>query len=163
MTLQSFIIQPVVPKTTGVLYTATEYDEESNPGDDTIILNAGLTIGRIHDGSWIKHKNFDFGGGVSSITVEAGSNHSIGGALEVRAGGIYGQLLGTVNVTNTGSWTNYETYAADLSTTVTGQQDLYFVFRGGAGALMTLQSFIIQPVVPKTTGVLYAGTEYDEE
>lgn len=58
------------------------------------------------------------------------SDVSRGGTLQVRLGGVSGQLLGTLEFTPNGGWNDYQLFEADmeLETPISGMQDVCFVF-----------------------------------
>lgn len=58
------------------------------------------------------------------------SDVSRGGTMEVRLGGVTGQLLGKLTFSPNGGWNNYQLYEMDmeLATPISGMQDVCFVF-----------------------------------
>ncbi|WP_299241622.1 carbohydrate-binding protein [uncultured Aquimarina sp.] len=96
-------------------------------------------VGWINNGDSVQYENVDFGSGANSIEISASSGTS-GGTIEVRQGSVSGTLLGTVEVTNTGSFTSWETFTASISQ-VSGAQDIYLVFTGGSGYLLDVDWF----------------------
>lgn len=125
----------------GVIFAATDYDVESDPGNDNRIRNNGSKVGYIVNGTWICYNDFNFGAGAARIDIEAASG-ATGGRIEIRAGSVSGSLLGTVNVTATGGWGAYSTFGSELGS-ISGTKDLYFVFKGGSGGLMNVRSFLV--------------------
>ncbi|WP_298540042.1 carbohydrate-binding protein [uncultured Aquimarina sp.] len=99
----------------------------------------GDAVGYIEDGDWIKFEGIDFSSGATSISALVSSGNS-GGNIEIRQTSITGNLLGTLEVPNTGSWTSWETVSTNISL-VTGVQDIYFVFTGDPGYLLDIDSF----------------------
>ncbi|WP_298316642.1 carbohydrate-binding protein [uncultured Aquimarina sp.] len=99
----------------------------------------GDAVGYIEDGDWIKFEGIDFRSGATSISALVSSGNS-GGNIEIRQTSITGNLLGTLEVPNTGSWTSWETVSTNISL-VTGVQDIYFVFTGDPGYLLDIDSF----------------------
>ena len=73
------------------------------------------------------------------ITVRASSGN-VGGKIEFRTGSPTGELLGSVEVPNTGGWDQYIEPQFPLpSTAPRGRTDLYAVFiNPGKGGLMNL-------------------------
>ncbi|WP_025744089.1 carbohydrate-binding protein [Aquimarina pacifica] len=100
---------------------------------------ASGNVGYIEDGDWIMFSDVDFENGVSSISASVSSGNS-GGTIEIRLGNATGNLLGTLEVSNTGSWTSWETVTATISS-VSGAQDIYLVFTGGSGYLLDINWF----------------------
>ncbi|WP_299180005.1 carbohydrate-binding protein [uncultured Aquimarina sp.] len=96
-------------------------------------------VGWVNNGDWVQYKNIDFGSGANSIEMSVSSGTS-GGIIEIRQGSISGTLLGTVEVTNTGSFTSWETLTVNISE-VSEKQDVYFVFKGGSGYLLDVDWF----------------------
>ncbi|MEO1602838.1 MAG: carbohydrate-binding protein, partial [Pseudomonadota bacterium] len=101
-------------------------------------------IGSTQDGEWVRYNAVDFGSDAEAETslnlrLSSGSN---GGTLEVRTGTPDGALLASYATGNTGGWASYDNVTLDLGA-VTGVQDLYFVFRGGARSIMDIDRFEI--------------------
>lgn len=85
-------------------------------------------IGWISNGDWVKYSNVNFqDDGASSINVRAASDTS-GGTIELRTGSPTGPLVGSVDITNTGGWQEWQTFTGDVD--VQGKHDLYLVFVG---------------------------------
>ena len=99
---------------------------QTEPTSDS---GGGINIGWIEDGDWIAFNNVDFGSGANKVTARVASN-TAGGTIEMRLGGISGSLIGTIDVTSTGGWQNWQTKAANVS--VEGEHDLFLVFTGSA-------------------------------
>ena len=59
--------------------------------------------------------------------------------VEFRVGSKSGELVASVDVPQTGHWGSFETVAAQLGGD--GTDDLFLVFRGGAGDLLNLDAF----------------------
>ncbi|SEK49536.1 Por secretion system C-terminal sorting domain-containing protein [Aquimarina amphilecti] len=96
-------------------------------------------VGWVNNGDWVHYENIDFGSGANSIEMSVSSGTS-GGTIEVRQGSVSGTLLGIVEVTNTGSFTSWETLTASISE-ISEKQDIYFVFNGGSGYLLDVDWF----------------------
>ena len=125
----------------GVPFDAVMFDAESDPGNENRIRDAGTHVGYIVDGTWVRYDDFDFGDeGSGLIEIVAATPNS--GRVEVRIDSPTGTLLGTVTVSSTGSWSNYQAFSKKISTR-TGSKDLYFVFKGGSGGLFNLRSFTL--------------------
>lgn len=60
-----------------------------------------------------------------------------GGAIEVRLGGLSGQLIGAAEVRSTGNWRSWETVETEI-VCPDGAWDVWLVFRGGEGYLFNL-------------------------
>uniref|UniRef100_UPI000555317C carbohydrate-binding protein n=1 Tax=Aquimarina pacifica TaxID=1296415 RepID=UPI000555317C len=113
---------------------AEDYCDESG----TQITSSG-NVGYIENGEWIMFEDIDFENGVASISASVSSGSS-GGNIEIRQGSTTGNLLGTLEVSNTGSWTTWETISTNISS-VSGVQDIYLVFTGGSGYLLDIDWF----------------------
>jgi|GEM_PF-33601 len=106
---------------------------------DIETTSGGNAVGFISDGDWLMF-NIDFGTvGPQSLAVSVASNAN-GGVIEMRHHGMDGDLIGTIDVTNTGGWTTFETVTTN-TTEITGTHPVYLVFRGGAGNLMDIDWF----------------------
>ncbi len=122
---------------------ATQFGVESNPGDEGIVRIQGDYVGYIKGGSWIQFNGFDFGTGISTFEVSA-SSKSLGGRIEARRNSPTGKVIATADVTNTGSWSTYQTFQGVITGDPTGIQPIWlkFVDSSGSGVnLMNLRSF----------------------
>ena len=97
----------VVAALTTSLVQAENYDAQNG-----VQVVGGSKVGYINNNDWIRFEDFDFEG-ASSISINASSSRS-GGTVEVRAGGPNGDLLGTVNVSNTGGWNNFQNFSGSI-------------------------------------------------
>ncbi|WP_406684432.1 carbohydrate-binding protein [Seonamhaeicola sp. MEBiC1930] len=88
----------------------------------------GSNIGYINPGDWVKFSNIDLTG-KKSINARTASIYN-GGYIEVYLNQINGTLIGTIPVTNSGGWQNWQTNSVDLSSFTDGVYDIYFVFKG---------------------------------
>ncbi|MBP2335085.1 glucose/arabinose dehydrogenase/PKD repeat protein [Saccharothrix coeruleofusca] len=125
--------QPVQPK------PAESFDSQQgvNLFDDGPAQD-GRQVGDIHDGDWIAFNGVDLAG-ISGIGYRVASD-SAGGTIEVRADSPTGPLLQTTAVGNTGGWRSYADIAPHGVTDPGGAHALYFVFRGGSGALFDVDT-----------------------
>lgn len=90
----------------------------------------GVFITAKKDGSYTHVKGVDFGtNGPSKFLARVSTTHNGKITLEVRAGSIDGQLLGTVKVPRTGGDNRWELVSIDVEK-ITGVHDLFFVFKG---------------------------------
>ena len=119
------------------LTTSIVQAENRDAQNGTRIVNNNK-IGYINNNDWIRFDDFDYNG-ASSVSVRASSQRA-GGSIEFRAGGTGGTLLGTVAITNTGNWNNFQTFTASMNDN-SNSSDLYLVFKGGGGYLFDLDSF----------------------
>lgn len=92
----------------------------------------------IQDGEWISAAQLAFGErGAEKISVKAAS--AKGGKIEIRLGSPQGNLVGTVDVSATGGDDTFKTFDAAL-TGVTGDQNVFLVFKGTADKDKTLMN-----------------------
>ncbi|MEP4077173.1 LamG-like jellyroll fold domain-containing protein [Haloferula sp.] len=92
----------------------------------------------IKDGDWVKFDDFFFGCGPT--TFEASVSSGYGGDIELRLGSAAGTLIGTCSVAPGANPELFFTATSGLTLT-RGVHDLFLVFKGAAGALMSLDSF----------------------
>ncbi|KAF9054291.1 glycosyl hydrolase [Panaeolus papilionaceus] len=93
----------------------------------------GMSVGFIENGDYIKVRGVAFGSGARTFQARVSSATS-GGKIELRLGNVNGNLVGTCNVSGTGSWTSWTTVSCSVSG-ATGTQDLFLKFTGGSGSL----------------------------
>lgn len=120
------------------LVTATIQAENYDAQSGIKKSNGGSAVGYVNNNDWIRFDDFDFDG-ANTVSVRAASARS-GGTIEFRAGGTSSDLLGTVSVSGTGGWTNFQTFTANISDN-SNNSDLYLVFKGGGGYLFDVDSF----------------------
>lgn len=93
----------------------------------------GMVLTEISTGDWSKVSRADFREGASHIAIELASDTDKG-KIEVYLDGKPGETgskkIADVALKNTSGNDKYETIRADLSEKVTGEHDLYFVYRG---------------------------------
>jgi len=87
--------------------------------------NGTAWVTNIDNGDYTKTKGVKFSKGVSSITATVQSNGN--GSIEVREGSPSGNLLGTINVSNTGG--SFKDFSGNMKS-VTGSKDICMVFKG---------------------------------
>lgn len=98
-------------------------------------------IGGVKSGGWAKYSDVDFGSqGANTFQIEySGWNTGTDCIVEVHQGTKNGTLLGTANIpqtsnqSGTADWSKYTTVTCNLSRVVTGEQDIYLVFKNGSG------------------------------
>jgi hypothetical protein len=121
---------------------AVPYNDESHPGNYGLIHAEGNVVAYVKDGTWVVYEDFDFEEGVTSVDMKASSG-TAGGTIELRLGSETGTLLGSVSVTGTGGWANYQTFSSRPLRSVDGVHDLYLLFTDAStGYLFNLESFI---------------------
>jgi hypothetical protein len=141
------------------------FTDESHPSDDGKIRAGSGEISYIGNETWVEYKGFDFGQGANSVTLQAASETS-GGTVELRLGNpTSGDLIGTVAIAGTGSWSNFSPVTTNLTKTVSGVQDLYFRFVGKDWVLFNLKDFRFQllDAETKSTGRLLAANQFDQK
>ncbi|EMI51845.1 Carbohydrate binding family 6 domain protein [Rhodopirellula sallentina SM41] len=135
---------------------ASSFNAESHPSRDDIFKESGTLVDNIKQASWVCYKAFDFGVGVAgSVEVQASSVDEDGGKIELRIGAASGGRIGVLDIRGTGGVNNFECFSANLGK-VSGQHDLYLVFKGGGGGLFRLKEFMIRSgvwVEEKSDGV----------
>lgn len=99
--------------------------------DGSVITNIGGT----YDGAWMSYKNVNFDSiGANSIIVTYANNSNRcapDARLEIRLGGVNGELIGNVPIPSTGGdWISYDKAKIQLDKVVTGMHDLYVVMKG---------------------------------
>ncbi len=114
-----------------------EYGLETETCND---VNGGYDAGYIDAGDWARFRSVDFGtGAVSKVSVRTASGGS-GGSVEFRLDSRTGTLISTVTLPVTGGWQTWKTVTGNVSK-VTGQHDVYIVFKGGSGGIANLNWF----------------------
>ncbi len=106
--------------------------------------DGGQTVGGVNNGDYIAFYQVNFGnGGFSKASFRAASWYEEGGDVEIRIGGVEGQLVGTCHIPGTGDWSIWQTFdfeVADLAS-IEGVQDVYMVFTNGGEWLFNLNWF----------------------
>ena len=94
---------------------------------DTITKQVYVT--NISNNDFIKIRGVNFSKGVKKFEARVAALEA-GGSIEVRIDGKTGDLLGTLNVKDTGAEQNWKTVFCALKQ-VKGKHDLYLIFKGG--------------------------------
>lgn len=89
----------------------------------------GVYLTDLSNGDYIKVRNVDFGKGARQFEASVASS-STGGKIEIHVDGKVGNLLGVLDVTNTGGNQIWKTVSCKVAR-MKGVHDLYFVFIGG--------------------------------
>lgn len=113
--------------TTTELMEAECYQSMSGVQTETS-SEGGSNIGYINDGDWVKFSDIDLTG-IQSVNARTSGKYD-GGSIEVFLDDAPRTLIATIPVSNTGGWQAWVTDSADLNTTLSGKQDLYFLFKG---------------------------------
>jgi len=125
-------------------FNTTELIEAECFDDMSGIINDGTNIGGINSGDWVAYNNIDLTD-ISSVKVSAGTP-TAGGIIEFRLGDIDGELIGSMEITTTRGWVDFETTEINTSR-AEGEQDLYLVFTGTEHALFNIDWIIFSSQV----------------
>ncbi len=88
----------------------------------------GKCIGYIRNGNWVRYNKVDFGSGTSEIQLRAAAPPGTGGIVELRLDSPAGRILGTCDISVTGGWQTWRTFAAKIQKTA-GVHSLCLRFR----------------------------------
>ncbi len=107
--------------------------------DTPVAGDGGNEIGHIDsdgatpENSYIEFNSLNFGAapGAGTLTVRVASQAPVG-TLDFRLGSATGTLIASIPFPNTGGWETYTSVTVPVSVSVTGVQNLYIVFTGGA-------------------------------
>lgn len=92
------------------------------------IASGGIAIGSLFDGDWVKYNRVDFGdSGVNGIEMILGKKHEGMTSVDIYLDALNGELVGTIDVPNTGGWSIWETVVYKIAS-VTGIHDVYLSF-----------------------------------
>ncbi len=112
-------------------------EDISGTGD---IVDIGKQVSHIQNNDYIYFNNVDFGS-IGAIGFQAtAATATTGGTIEIRDGSTTGTLLGTLTITNTTGWGNWETRQCTINR-ITGIKNIYLVFKGGSDFLFNLDWF----------------------
>ncbi|MNJ71071.1 Carbohydrate binding module (family 6) [compost metagenome] len=94
-----------------------------------------MVVGNTFDGAWLTYNNVDFGAQGKNhveIVYDAPSSRAPTNVVaEIRLGGADGEIIGTVNLPNTGSsWGTYKAAGVNLNKLLSGKQTISVVFKG---------------------------------
>lgn len=133
----------ITPTKEGVTKSVATVDPFSKVEAETIARSEGLkTAGNSQSGVYltkINHNDYlivrsvDLGKGAKTIQASVASA-TRGGRIEVRLNNPDGEVLGTLEVENTGSWQRWTTVKGKMKNTQ-GIHDICLVFKGGEGDL----------------------------
>ncbi|WP_025739756.1 carbohydrate-binding protein, partial [Aquimarina pacifica] len=104
-------------------------------------------IGFINNGDWSMFSNIDLSC-ATSITARVSSKNS-GGNIEVRLDGVSGELIGTITVPSTNSWTSWTSVTTTINA-VHGTHDVYLVYTGGNQYLFNINTIEFSNELAKT-------------
>jgi Carbohydrate binding module (family 6) len=120
------------------------FTEESHPDTTENVQKNGEMVSYIRNGSWLKFAGFNFGSIMSNITefrIEAANGNPTNGTLRLRLGSPTGPDIGSLEISPTGSWSDFKRFQLHLSKAVSGTHALYFMCEGGGDYLFDLGVF----------------------
>lgn len=133
----------ITPTKEGVTKSVANLDPYKKVEAETIAFSEGLKtasdsktgvyVTKIENGDYLKVRSVDFAKGAKTFEASVASA-SAGGKIEIRLGDRNGELLGTIDVKNTGGLQKWATVKGKVKK-VTGVQDICLVFKGGEGEL----------------------------
>jgi len=133
----------ITPTKEGVTKSVANLDPYQKVDAETIAFSEGLKtasdnktgvyVTKIENGDYLKVRSVDFGKGAKTFEASVASA-SQGGKIEIRIGAIDGELIGMLEIKNTGGAQNWATVKGKVKK-VTGIQDICLVFKGGEGEL----------------------------
>jgi hypothetical protein len=106
---------------------------------------AGVKVGDIQNGDWLRFDDFFFGSGPNRF--EARVANATGGSIELRLDGVDGELIGTCPVPASAESNTWETVALSLDEP-RGKHDVFLVFKGESESLMELDAFKFDVLFP---------------
>lgn len=133
----------ITPTKEGVTKSVANLDPYKKVEAETIAFSEGLKtasdsktgvyVTKIENGDYLKVRSVDFAKGAKTFEASVASA-SAGGKIEIRLGDRNGELLGTIDVKNTGGLQKWATVKGKVKK-ATGVQDICLVFKGGEGEL----------------------------
>jgi len=118
----------------------------------SVNAESGLTVSpwvvsNCNNGDWAEYANLDFQTGALQISLQLASGaSSTNNYIELHIGSITGPLIADINVPGTGSYATYTTLTSAIAP-VSGVQNIYFLFKGGAG-VCNIEDFSFSPTLP---------------
>jgi Carbohydrate binding module (family 6) len=122
------------------------FSEESHPTSDDHIRKSGNVVGYIRNGDWMKFSKFPFGqnGNVSSFSIDAAKGNSVNSTLRIRLDHLTGPEIGSLQITQTSGWQDFQKFRLYFSQKIVGTRDVYFICEGGNDPLFDLGTFRFQ-------------------
>lgn len=102
----------------------------------------GVYVTKIKNDDYLIVRSVDFGKGAKTFEASVASAAQ-GGKIEIRLGNPKGELLGTIEVKNTGGWQKWSSVKGKVKK-VAGVHDLCFVFKGGDGELFNFDWWMLK-------------------
>lgn len=97
------------------------------------------SVGYIKNGTYLTFDQINLDQAKNTVVVEAATTTQ-GGTVEIRLGGVQGELVGTLKVNKTGKWYNWKTFSGNLNKPIKGTQKITLVFTGGNNWLFNIKS-----------------------
>lgn len=97
-------------------------------------------LGKIQRNDWAAYKYLDFDPSLIRFRMNAASK-AYGAVVELRLDAPDGELLGSLEVTNTGGWEQWKEFSCVIKP-VEGKHALYLVFRGERAHHLSVKDFI---------------------
>ncbi len=103
---------------------------------------SGVYVSQINNSDYLIVRSVDFGKGAKTFEACVASA-SEGGQIEIRLDNSNGELLGTIDVKNTGGEKNWATVKGKVKK-ITGVHDICLVFKGGEGELFNFDWWVLK-------------------
>ena len=100
----------------------------------------GMFVTEISNGDYIKVRSIDFGTMGAGVFHACLASSSDGGILELQLDSLKGIKIGSLPVSNTGGWNNWNLESAAIDNT-SGIHDVYLVFKGKSEQLFNFDSW----------------------
>ncbi|MFY0598634.1 MAG: family 43 glycosylhydrolase [Cyclobacteriaceae bacterium] len=97
----------------------------------------GKNVAYIENNDYISFSNIDYTKEPKEIVISVASQNE-GGFIEVRKGSTEGAMLAKLQVGKTGGWQNWEDISSTLSGSISSDEKLYLIFKGGNGFLFNV-------------------------
>ncbi|WP_154665595.1 carbohydrate-binding protein [Saccharicrinis fermentans] len=139
---------------------AEDYDEANGTSTENCSdTDGGENVGSVKDGNWLMFSNINLSE-VHSINARLASEYS-GGTVEVRLDSETGELIGSMEMPNTGNWQSWETVTASLNNSI-GFYDVFLVFNSSekyVGNINWLQ-FSVEKISTNTSELQDANSRH---
>lgn len=104
--------------------------------------SSGVYVTRIENGDYLKVRRVDFQNGAEIFEASVASA-SHGGKIEIRLNNTSGELLGCIEIQNTGGWQNWSHVKGKVNV-IGGVHDICLVFTGAEGELFNIDWWKVQ-------------------
>ena len=107
---------------------AISHDDDLGVGISAAVDDVGFegVVSAVQHGDWVRFDDVWFGDAsnpATEVTLRASGLRT--GRFEVRIGGVFGDLVGRVDIAETGGLRDFETFTAELLTPVSGVKNVY--------------------------------------